>query len=126
QQSPDRTIQLQISEEARFSRVFQISYNVDTKQSQVLAGVQVTSPELELIEEILKVSGFAQILAGVAWTGSSASGTFMLQPTAGVQLQLTWGPVQITAQLGPGFTTVPGQGTTGDINVTPFQVTIPF
>jgi len=117
-QSPDRTIQLQISEEARF--------NVDTKQSQILAGAQVTSPELELIEELLKVSAFAQILAGVAWTGSSASGTFMLQPTAGVQLQLTWGPVQITVQVGPGFTTVPGQGTTGDFNVTPFQVTIPF
>jgi hypothetical protein len=125
-ESPDHTIQIQFSEDAKVQRVVQISYNIDTKQSQVLVGGQVNSPELELVDELLKVSAFVQIMAGIAWTGSTAAGTMILQPSAGVQLQLSFGPVQITMQAGPGFTIPRGDVTTGDFNVTPFQVTVPF
>jgi len=123
--SSDKTLQLQVGEDAPLQRIFQISYNLDTQQVQVLVGAQATA-DLTLVEHLLKLSGFVQVLAGVAWTGTPASGLFtVVQPSAGGQLTLTWKGVQFAVQVAASVTSVQGQPTTGEINVTP-QVTIPL
>ncbi|MBA3942924.1 MAG: hypothetical protein H0X37_00005, partial [Herpetosiphonaceae bacterium] len=123
--SSDRTLQLQIGEDAPLQRIFQVSYNLDNQQVQVVVGAQATG-DLDIVKDVLKLSGFLQILAGVAWTGSPASGSFtVVQPSAGAQLTLTWGPVQLAIQAAVSATKVAGQPTTGEVNVTP-QITIPF
>jgi hypothetical protein len=124
-QQPDRTLQLQIGEDAPLQRIFQISYNRDNGQVQVVVGGQATG-DITLVENLLKLSGFVQILAGVAWTGSPASGTFaIVQPSVGGQLTLSFGPVQLAVQAGASITAAQGQPTTLDANITP-QATLTF
>jgi hypothetical protein len=123
--SCDATLQLQIGEEASLQRIFQISYNMNTGQVQVVAGGQATA-DLDIVKNVLKLSGFVQIVAGVAWTGNPASGMFsVLQPSAGAQLTLTWRRVQFFAQVAPSVTAVQGQPVTGDINAT-LGITVPL
>jgi len=123
--SKDKTLQLQIGEDAPLQRIFQISYNLDTQQVQVVVGGQATA-DLTLVDKLLKLSGFVQVLAGVAWTGTPGSGMFtVVQPSAGGQLTLTWRGVQFAVQVAGSVTAVAGQPTTAEVNVTP-QITIPL
>jgi hypothetical protein len=123
--SRDATLQLQIGEDAPLQRVFQISYNLNNQQVQAVVGGQATA-DVTLVKELLKLSGFVQVLAGVAWTGTPASGVFtVLQPSAGAQLTLTWRGIQFAVQASASITAAQGQPTTGEVNVTP-QVTIPL
>lgn len=118
--STDSTLFLQLGEEGRFQRVFQISYNVNNQQFQIIGGGQATTGDLVLVKNLLKLSGFAQIVGGVAATGSPSSGSFLiLQPSIGGQATLTFGPVEFSLQVSPSATFGQGQPTTGDINLTP-------
>src|SRR5262249_51793114 len=110
--SGDATLQLQLGEDAPLQRVFQISYNLNTGQVQVVVGGQATA-DLEIVKNLLKLSGFVQILAGVAWTGSPAHGLFsVVQPSAGAQLTLTIRSIQLAVQVAPSVTAVQGQPVT--------------
>jgi Domain of unknown function (DUF4157) len=123
--SSDKTLQLQVGEDAPLQRIFQISYNLDNQQVQVVIGGQATK-DVTLVKDWLKLSGFVQVLAGVAWTGTPASGMLtVVQPSAGGQLTATWKGVQFAVQAAASVTGVKGQPTTAEINVTP-QITIPF
>jgi Domain of unknown function (DUF4157) len=123
--SNDKTLQLQVGEDAPLQRIFQISYNLNNQQVQVVVGGQATA-DLDLIEHILKLSGFVQVLAGVAWTGTPASGVFtVVQPSVGAQLTLTWHGIQFSVQAAGSVTAVQGQPPTAEFNITP-QITIPF
>lgn len=123
--SSDKSLQLQIGEDAPLQRIFQISYNLDNQQVQVVVGGQATG-DLTLVKDLLKLSGFVQVLAGVAWTGTPASGLFtVVQPSAGGQLTLTWHGVQFAVQAAGSVTGVRGQPTTAEFNVTP-QITVPL
>jgi hypothetical protein len=115
--SIDRTLQVQISQGEKLQRIFQISYNLDNQQTQVLVGAQANSPDLELVKKLLKLNGFVQIVAGVASTGAPASAGFVAQPSAGGQLTLTFKSVQFAIQAAPSITIGPDTPT-GEINAT--------
>lgn len=120
----DTTLQLQIGEDAPLQRIFQVSYNLDNQQVQVVVGAQGTVDQ-ELLKW-LKLSGFIQVLAGVAWTGSPASGMLtVVQPSVGGQITATWHAVQFAVQASGSITAVRGQPPTAEFNITP-QITIPF
>jgi hypothetical protein len=73
----------------------------------------------------LKLSGFVQLLGGVASSGSPASGVLtIMQPSAGAQLTATWRGVQFAVQGAVSITDQTGQPSTAEINLTP-QITIP-
>ncbi len=122
----DATLQLQVTDAGRVQRVFQINYNVTTGQLQVVGGGQVaTSGEVNLIREIVKASGFVQVLAGAALTGTPASGSLTLQPAAGGQLTLSFGAVQFAVQGAVGLNLTQGSAPTLDLAVVP-QLVIPL
>jgi hypothetical protein len=126
--SRDRTLQLQIGSD----QIYQLSYNLDTRQVQHRVGGQVTqnvplpSNWPETLRRLVQLQGFAQALAGVANYGTPASGSFrVFQPTAGGQLSVTLGPVQFSVQAAASITATEGQPTTAELHVTP-QITLTF
>lgn len=122
----DATLQLQISDSGRVQRVFQINYNVTSETVQFVAGGQVAaSGERDLFRDIIKVSGFVQVLAGVALTGSPASGALTLQPATGGQVTLSLGAVQFAVQGAVGLNLTQGSDPTLDFAVVP-QIAIPL
>ena len=122
----DATLQLQISDSGRVQRVFQINYNVTSETVQFVAGGQVAaSGERDLFRDIIKVSGFVQVLAGVALTGAPASGALTLQPATGGQFTLSLGAVQFAVQGAVGLNLTQGSDPTLDLAVVP-QIAIPL
>jgi hypothetical protein len=117
--SKDRTFQLQLGSD----RIFTISYNVDTKQAEALGGAQATATVdwlNRLVKHLVRVDAFVQVLVGVAFTGSPASGTMsVFQPSAGGQVTVTEGRVQVSVQAAGSITAVAGSPTTGEVNITP-------
>ncbi len=138
----DSTVQFQIAQDTKFKtdinkdttasiqKLYQFSYNLNTQQFQSVVGGQGTI-EKELIDNLLKVSGFTQILAGIAWTRSPVTGTLLVvQPSVGAQVTVTlFGsssyPVQVAGQVALSATATQGQPTTGDANLT-LQATVPL
>ena len=146
----DTTMQVQFGVGDSVQRVYQVSYNLDTRAVQILAGGQVNTPEVPLwrvpgfnpqtlertMRTLIGAQGFAQILGGVAATaGSSASGTAaVLQPSVGGQIAvhldaLTLPPgmawlrsFQVIVQESGSITATSGQDTTAENNLT-FQLT---
>ncbi|HKU73690.1 MAG TPA: hypothetical protein VJR02_07210 [Pyrinomonadaceae bacterium] len=119
-------MQVQITDSGRVQRVFQINYNVNTQTVQFVAGGQVAaSGERDLYKDIIKASGFVQVLAGVALTGAPASGALTLQPAAGGQLTISLGAVQFAVQGAVGLNLTQGSDPTLDLAVVP-QIAIPL
>jgi hypothetical protein len=130
--SQDATLQFQLAVDGPLQPLFQVGYNLNNGQVQELAGYQEQADKdlsevfRSLRRGLLKLTGFAQILGGVAWTGSPASGMFsVLQHSAGGQLTLKWHSIEFALQAGPSVTLTQGQPPTADFNAT-LQATVPL
>lgn len=100
----------------------QFGYNFTNGQPSVLAGVQ-ESYVMSLFNGIVQASAFIQALYGIS-VGGTIKGSFklnpatQLQPSAGAQLTLQLGPVQVFVQPSISVTDTTGQPSTQDRNIT--------
>jgi hypothetical protein len=91
--------------------ILQVGYNLTTQQVTVLSGAQFTEV-LSLFNGLLQISGFAQLLTGVAAGKGSIAG--QIQPSVGAQATVQVGKTQIGVMVFRGLTMVPGGESTQD------------
>lgn len=118
----DRTVQFSIGDKW----MYQVSFNLDMKQPQLVGGYQFTSDNVlpyslsESIRKIFEIKGFVQLLGGVAATGQPTSGLLVVfQPSAGGQISVTAGNFSAGVQAAGGVTLQQGQRPTADVTVAP-------
>jgi hypothetical protein len=96
---------------SELSGLVQFGYNVTNHQTTIMSGAQFTEV-FALFNDLLELSGFAQVLTGVAVGGGSISA--QIQPAVGVQAIVNIGPLQLGAQIFRGATITPGGESTRD------------
>lgn len=126
----DTVVQVQLTTGEGIQQVIQAQYNVNNGQVQVLGGAQYTSSEVTLTRNLFGIaklivtsSAFVQVLAGAAWSGAPATGTFVVvQPQVGAQITIKYGKLQFIVQAAISFTGQFGRGagpSTLDVNASP-------
>ena len=122
----EHTIQVQLTQgDGPVQAVYQFAVNTTTGDVQAMVGAQWQSPSKTLVDKKLfnavhaavKASAFVQMIAGITNVGgNSPSGSLTLQVQAGAQVNVTLGPVNVSAQLGPTLTIQQGQTPGIDLN----------